>query len=48
MPQPNRIGIVVDQMLPVPMCSQALEKLKPDRLSEQVLFILDALPKGPL
>lgn len=48
MPQPTRIGIAVDQMLPVPICFQGLENIKPDRLSEQVLFILDAFPQGSL
>lgn len=48
MPQLSRIGIVVDQMLPVPICSQALENVKTERLSEQALFIVDAIPQGPL
>lgn len=36
--QPRRIGIGVEQMLPVSIHSQALANVKADRLSKQVLF----------
>lgn len=37
MPQPRRIGIGVEQMLPIPICSQALVNVKSDYLNRSCL-----------